>query len=61
MMVVEVRGIASIPDELGSIDAAPLLSAGVTTYNALRNAGLRCEDAICRNAAFCLFWRRFRK
>jgi hypothetical protein len=40
-MVAEARGIASIPDELGSIDAAPLLCAGVTTYNALRNAGLR--------------------
>jgi D-arabinose 1-dehydrogenase-like Zn-dependent alcohol dehydrogenase len=39
-------GIASIPDELSSADAAPLLCAGVTTYNALRNAGLRAGDLV---------------
>jgi alcohol dehydrogenase, propanol-preferring len=43
-MIAEARGIASIPDELGSAEAAPLLSAGITTYNALRNAGLRGGD-----------------
>src|ERR1700686_1131077 len=42
----EARGIASIPDELSSVDAAPLLCAGVTTYNALRNAGLRGGDLV---------------
>src|SRR5712672_4009209 len=41
VMIAEARGIASIPDELTSVDAAPLLCAGITTYNALRNAGLR--------------------
>ena len=41
VMIAEARAIASIPDELSSVDAAPLLCAGVTTYNALRNAGLR--------------------
>src|ERR1700745_1041380 len=41
VMIAEARGIASIPDELSSAEAAPLLCAGVTTYNALRNAGLR--------------------
>jgi D-arabinose 1-dehydrogenase-like Zn-dependent alcohol dehydrogenase len=45
-MVAEARGIASIPDELSSADAAPLLCAGVTTYNALRNAGLRGGDLV---------------
>src|SRR6267143_3455975 len=41
VMIAEARGIASIPDELSSAEAAPLRCAGVTTYNALRNAGLR--------------------
>jgi D-arabinose 1-dehydrogenase-like Zn-dependent alcohol dehydrogenase len=45
-MIAEARGIASIPDELSSADAAPLLCAGVTTYNALRNAGLRAGDLV---------------
>ena len=40
MMIAEARGIAPIPDELTSVEAAPLLCAGITTYNALRNAGL---------------------
>ena len=46
MMIAESRGIASIPDELSSVDAAPLLCAGITTYNALRNAGLRGGDLV---------------
>src|SRR5437667_7781156 len=44
VMIAEARGIASIPDELRSTEAAPLLCAGITTYNALRNAGLRGGD-----------------
>src|SRR5262249_27695456 len=46
MMLAEARAIASIPDELSSVDAAPLLCAGVTTFNALRNAGLRGGDLV---------------
>jgi alcohol dehydrogenase, propanol-preferring len=46
VMIAEARGIASIPDELSSKDAAPLLCAGITTYNALRNAGLRGGDLV---------------
>jgi len=46
MMIAEARGIASIPDELSSAEAAPLLCAGVTTYNALRNADLRGGDLV---------------
>jgi D-arabinose 1-dehydrogenase-like Zn-dependent alcohol dehydrogenase len=46
VMIAEARGIASIPDELRSTEAAPLLCAGVTTYNALRNAGLRAGDLV---------------
>src|ERR1700730_6264574 len=46
VMIAEARGIASIPDELTSAGAAPLLCAGITTYNALRNAGLRGGDLV---------------
>ena len=46
VMIAEARGIASIPDELSSAEAAPLLCAGVTTYNALRNGGLRAGDLV---------------
>jgi D-arabinose 1-dehydrogenase-like Zn-dependent alcohol dehydrogenase len=45
-MVAEAHGIAAIPDELTSVEAAPLLCAGITTYNALRNAGLRGGDLV---------------
>ncbi|HXB54244.1 MAG TPA: alcohol dehydrogenase catalytic domain-containing protein [Vicinamibacteria bacterium] len=46
MVIAEARGIAAIPNELGSVEAAPLLCAGVTTYNAVRNAGLRGGDLV---------------
>jgi propanol-preferring alcohol dehydrogenase len=46
VMIAEARGLASIPDELGSAEAALLLCAGITTYNALRNAGLRGGDLV---------------
>jgi len=46
VMVAEARGISSVPDELTSAEAAPLLCAGITTYNALRNAGLRGGDLV---------------
>src|ERR1700682_5247621 len=46
VMIAESHGIAAIPDELTSVDAAPLLCAGITTYNALRNAGLRGGDLV---------------
>src|SRR5258708_72984 len=46
VMIAEAHGIAAIPDELTSVEAAPLLCAGITTYNALRNAGLRGGDLV---------------
>ena len=46
VMIAEARGIASIPDDLTSAEAAPLLCAGITTYNAIRNAGLRGGDLV---------------
>ena len=41
VMIIEARTTVTIPDGLESVKAAPLLCAGVTTYNALRNAGVR--------------------
>ena len=46
VMIAEARGISAIPDTLKSAEAAPLLCAGITTYNALRNAGLRGGDLV---------------
>jgi len=39
--VVPFESVARIPDKLSAIEAGPLLCAGVTTYNALRNSGAR--------------------
>jgi propanol-preferring alcohol dehydrogenase len=44
-MIAEARALALIPDELKSEDAAPLVCAGITTFNALRNAG-RAGDTV---------------
>jgi D-arabinose 1-dehydrogenase-like Zn-dependent alcohol dehydrogenase len=38
-MVAPAEALVLIPDSLSDIDAAPLLCAGITTYNALRHAG----------------------
>jgi D-arabinose 1-dehydrogenase-like Zn-dependent alcohol dehydrogenase len=46
VIIAEARALASIPNELTSVEAAPLLCAGITTYNALRNAGLRAGDLV---------------
>src|SRR4029077_20481090 len=46
VMIAEARGISFVPDELTSAEAAPVLCAGITTYNALRNAGLRAGDLV---------------
>src|SRR3981189_958294 len=46
VMIAESRGVVAIPPELTSVEAAPLLCAGITTYNALRNAGLRGGDLV---------------
>src|SRR5438094_7772829 len=45
-MIAEARAISAVPDELTSAEAARLLCAGITTYNALRNAGLRGGDLV---------------
>ena len=46
VMIAEARALASVPDDISAAEAAPLLCAGVTTYNALRNASLRAGDLV---------------
>jgi D-arabinose 1-dehydrogenase-like Zn-dependent alcohol dehydrogenase len=40
-MVAHSSAVARVPDELADIEAAPLMCAGITTFNALRNSGVR--------------------
>ena len=43
-MVAPVEALAAIPDTLSDVEAAPLLCAGITTFNALRHSGaLPCD------------------
>lgn len=44
--VVPFEAAARIPDNLSAVDAGPLLCAGITTYNALRNSGARAGDTV---------------
>jgi D-arabinose 1-dehydrogenase-like Zn-dependent alcohol dehydrogenase len=45
-VVVPAEAVAAMPDDLPADDAAPLLCAGITVYNSLRNAGARAGDLV---------------
>ena len=45
-MVAPVEALAAIPDSLSDVEAAPLLCAGITTYNALRHSGAMPGDLV---------------
>lgn len=45
-MIASARALATIPDGLSAADAAPLMCAGVTTFNSLRNSGARPGDVV---------------
>jgi D-arabinose 1-dehydrogenase-like Zn-dependent alcohol dehydrogenase len=45
-VVVPVEALASIPESLSDVDAAPLLCAGVTTFNSLRHSGALPGDLV---------------
>ncbi len=45
-MVAPVEALAAIPESLSDVDAAPLLCAGITTYNALRHSGAFPGDLV---------------
>ncbi|MGH8291535.1 MAG: alcohol dehydrogenase [Steroidobacteraceae bacterium] len=45
-MIAPFEALASVPTELSSADAAPLMCAGITTYNSLRHSGARAGDLV---------------
>ena len=45
-MVAHSSALALLPDELSAIEAGPLLCAGITTFNSLRNGGARPNDVV---------------
>jgi D-arabinose 1-dehydrogenase-like Zn-dependent alcohol dehydrogenase len=45
-MVAPVEALVPIPETLGDAEAAPLLCAGITTYNALRHSGAFPGDLV---------------
>lgn len=44
--IVPAEAVAAIPNELPSAEAAPLLCAGITVFNSLRNSGARSGDTV---------------
>jgi D-arabinose 1-dehydrogenase-like Zn-dependent alcohol dehydrogenase len=45
-LIAPASAVAQMPDELPPVEAAPLLCAGLTTFNALRNSGARPGDVV---------------
>jgi len=45
-MIAPIEALAAIPDELSFAEAAPLLCAGITTFNALRHSQARPGDTV---------------
>src|ERR1700730_5600258 len=45
-MVAPVEALVAMPESLGAAEAAPLLCAGITTYNALRHSGAMPGDLV---------------
>jgi D-arabinose 1-dehydrogenase-like Zn-dependent alcohol dehydrogenase len=45
-MIAPFEALAAVPDDLTAEDAAPLLCAGITTFNALRHSGARAGDLV---------------
>ena len=45
-MIAPAEAVASVPEELSAVEAAPLMCAGITTFNCLRNSGARAGDVV---------------
>jgi len=45
-MLARAEAVARVPEELSAVEAAPLMCAGLTTFNALRNSGARPGDLV---------------
>ncbi|MDZ5460742.1 alcohol dehydrogenase [Azohydromonas lata] len=46
MMLARSTGLVSIPDELNAEEAAPILCAGIATFNALKKCGAQAGDMV---------------
>ncbi|MBZ5572163.1 MAG: alcohol dehydrogenase [Acidobacteriia bacterium] len=45
-MIAPAEALAAMPDDLPADEAAPLMCAGITLYNPLRNSGARAGDLV---------------
>lgn len=45
-MIAPASAVALMPDDLPAVEAAPLMCAGLTTFNALRNSGAKPGDVV---------------
>src|SRR5260370_14959411 len=45
-VVAPAEAVAVVPDDLAAAEAGPLMCAGITVYNALRNSGARGGDIV---------------
>jgi alcohol dehydrogenase len=45
-MIAPTESVAAVPDELSAVEAAPLMCAGITTFNCLRNSDARAGDVV---------------
>ena len=45
-MIAPATALASVPEDLSAVESAPLMCAGITTFNALRNSGARPGDVV---------------
>ena len=45
-MIATVSALALLPENLSPVEAAPLMCAGITTFNSLRNSGARPGDLV---------------
>jgi propanol-preferring alcohol dehydrogenase len=46
VMIAKASGLVSVPDDLSSVDAAPLLCAGLTTFSEQRNSPAKAGDLV---------------
>lgn len=45
-MIAPANGLALVPQELSPVDVGPLMCAGITTFNSLRNSGAKPGDLV---------------
>jgi D-arabinose 1-dehydrogenase-like Zn-dependent alcohol dehydrogenase len=45
-MIAPAEAVALIPEELSAVEAGPLMCAGITTFNSLRNSGAQPGDLV---------------